>query len=603
MAEITVRAGSNLQTVINAAQPGDIVNVEAGATFRGPIELPAKGGSVEVVIQSSRVGELPPDRVSPTHASLMPKILCPAFEQAIKTKPGASFYKLDGLEVAPDPSVISDTNVIRIYDLVRLGENRQAQTALESVPHHIKLDRVYIHGLANTNFQRGISLNSMDTDVTRSYISEVHGKGMDAQAICSWNTPGRLKVEDCYLEGSGENFLLGGSDPANESFIPSNVQLLRSYLFKPLSWKGVWTVKNLLEVKAGKNLLFDGNVLENNWVDGQAGIAVLFTVRNQEGSAPYSIILNVTYSNNTLKNSQGALNFLGSDNEKPSQRCSGAVLKNNLFIDIKGHFLTLNGYNNISIEQNTHLQTNNTTVLYGTPSTGFQYRKNLTIERRYGIFGEGGLIGKAALDKWTPEYAFAENVMGHPPLAAADSWYTPMPSGNQYPEAVTLPADFRSPFAGIGCDIDALLAAQKSTSAPLPAPQPTPTPVPVPAPSPSPDGTKATSIVDAQGGVWTLGPQKETLRNGTHMASGFGSTYKWLGGVVYVLGTNAWWYKWSGSTWNSVSQTEPGVGPVTRVVSWPKQPGQQNALLDAQRTDRFYLRRIDGNNATFEKVS
>lgn len=477
--KVNVTAGQSLQVAINNAQPGDIIEVEAGVTFLGPVVLPAKSGTLFVTIQSSRVSELPQARISSSHASLMPKILCPAFEQAIKTSPGASFYKFDGIEVMPDPAVVSDVNMTRIYDLVRLGGGRLDQTTIESVPHHIKIDRCYIHGLSSTNFQRGISLNSMDTEITRSYISEIHAKGMDAQAICSWNTPGRLKIEDCYLEGSGENFLLGGSDPAIEAFIPADVQLLRCYLFKPLSWKGVWTVKNLLEIKAGKNIVIDGNVLENNWTDGQSGIPVLFTVRNQDGTAPYSIISNVVFSNNTVKNAEGAINLLGKDNEKPSQQSSGLLIRNNLFFDIRGPFLTMNGYHNVTVERNTHLQSSNTMTLSYTPSQGFIYRNNVTLEKAYGVIGDFGLIGTSGLEKWTPGYSFIGNVMAHPPLSSDQNWYGPMPPNNEYPPSLNLTADYRFDRPGIGADIDALNLAQATTgTSPLPDPDPTPTPTP-----------------------------------------------------------------------------------------------------------------------------
>lgn len=476
MAEIKVNAGGSLQTAIDNAQPGDVLSLEAGATFRGPIVLPAKNSSTEIVIQSSRVAELPQARVNPSHSGLMPKIICTAFEQAIRTKPGASFLKFDGIEVLPDPNE-PNTDVIKFFDLVRLGEGRQLQATLESVPHHLKIDRCYIHGLAQTNFQRSISLNSSDTEVTRCYIPEIHGRGMDAQTICSWNTPGRLKIEDCYLEASGENFLLGGADPAMESFIPTDVQLLRCHVFKPLSWKGVWTVKNLLEIKNGKNVLIDGNVFENNWTDAQSGVAILFTVRNQEGTAPYSVILNVTFTNNTVKNSEDALNFLGSDNEKPSQRCSGALIQNNLFVDISRDFVLLNGYDNVRINRNTHLQGRDLISLNVTPSNGFEYSENLTKDNPYGIIGEG-LIGQAALDKFTPGGKFSNNVIANPYSKESGA---PYPAGNDYPASLTLPADFRSPFVGKGCDVDRLLAAQSgSVTGPVTEPTPTPSPAPVP---------------------------------------------------------------------------------------------------------------------------
>jgi hypothetical protein len=146
------------------------------------------------------------------------------------------------------------------------------------------------------------------------------------------------------------------------------------------------------------------------------------------------------------------------------------------------------------------------------------------------------------------------------------------------------------------------LAPSGTTPVPAPAPTPTPTPAPAPSPTPSPDGTKAVTIIDSTGGIWTLGPEKQTLRNGVHVANGFGTMYKWMGGQVYVLGTNGWWYLFNGSTWQSISQQEPGTAPPTRVVPWPKSQGQQNSLLATQRTERFFLQRTDGNSATFERV-
>jgi len=210
-------------------------------------------------------------------------------------------------------------------------------------------------------------------------------------------------------------------------------------VFKPLSWKighptyagKHWTVKNLLELKNARNVIIDGNVFENCWTDGQTGIPILFTVRNQEGSAPWSVIENVTFSNNIVKGAEGSLNLLGSDNEKPSQRSSGLVISNNLFTDIKGPFLTLNGYNNLSILHNTHFQRGNITILYGTPAQQFVYRDNLTIRdaKGYGVFGDSLGEGVVALRKFTPDFVFKNNV-----LALADA--SLYPKDNFFPASL-----------------------------------------------------------------------------------------------------------------------------------------------------------------------
>jgi hypothetical protein len=488
MSEIKVTAGQSLQGAVDRALPGDVISVEAGASFRGPIVLPAKSGTSEIVIQSSRVAELPQGRVNPSHAPLMPKVLCTHADQAIRTKPGAAFYKLDGIEVLPESATIE------IYDLVRWGDGRQAQTALASVPHHLKMDRCYVHGLPESNLQRGLSMNSMDSEVTRSHFSELHGRGMDSQAICLWNTPGRNRIVDCFLEAASENVLFGGADPSSVDFIPSDCQLLRSTLFKPLIWKGKQLViKNLLELKNAIRILIDGCLLENNWGgEGQSGIGVLFTVRNQEGSADYSVIKDVVFSNNIVRNSQGALNFLGTDNEKPSAQSSGVIIRNNIFDKISGHFLTLNGYHDVVVERNTHLQTCaegcNTLTLYGNSSNGFVYRDNVNSERPYGVWGEGGLVGKGALDKWVPGHVFSGNVVGTP--------YEARIAGNEYPTTLQIDADFKTAYTDKGVDVEKLKAAQAGNvviPAPAPptpvppAPEPTPAPVPPPpAPTPAP---------------------------------------------------------------------------------------------------------------------
>lgn len=163
-------------------------------------------------------------------------------------------------------------------------------------------------------------------------------------------------------------------------------------------------------------------------------------------------------------------------------------------------------------------------------------------------------------------------------------------------------------------------------------PPPSPLPIPpAPAKTPSPDGFKGTVIIDADGAEWTIGSKLETLKNNVHMSAGFGHEYKYLSKVVYVKGTDVNWYKWNGSVWGSVGPIEPGVTipgplppnptpippappppPVTPVppvapppVEWPKQISKQNALIEAQRKEGYYLKHIFEGikvKAEFEKV-
>src|ERR1044072_2114854 len=137
---INVRAGGDLRRAIEQARPGDTIALEAGASFTGTFILPDKGASEEwITLRSSTPdSQLPGDseRVSPSHAPLLAKLLAPGGgEAALQTAPGAHHWRLLGLEIRP---ARADTLV---YDLVKLGDGSDAQDAPEKVPHHLILDR------------------------------------------------------------------------------------------------------------------------------------------------------------------------------------------------------------------------------------------------------------------------------------------------------------------------------------------------------------------------------------------------------------------------------------------------------------------------------
>src|SRR5215216_4075553 len=165
-ATLVVPAGGNLQAAIDAAASGDTIILEAGATYRGPFILPKKAGDSYITIQSSRASEIT-GRVSPSHSGLLAKLRSNTVaEPIIKTATGAHHYNLIGLDI----STVSSTDFI--YDLVRLGDS--SQTDLSQVPHHLILDRLWIHGFETQTVQRGISLNTAETSIINSYVSDIH---------------------------------------------------------------------------------------------------------------------------------------------------------------------------------------------------------------------------------------------------------------------------------------------------------------------------------------------------------------------------------------------------------------------------------------------
>src|SRR6185369_10866135 len=228
-ATLTVPAGGNLQSALNAAQPGDTIVLDAGAVYAGDFMLPNKAGSSYITIQSSRVGELPDGvRVGPAQSALFARLQSGSVAgQVLRTAAGAHHYRFIGVEISTQSTALT-------YDLVRFGES--TQTAAE-VPHDLVIDRSWIHGWDTQDVQRGVSLNGSEITISNSYINEIHGRGYDTQALCGWNGPGPFHIINNYLEAAGENVLFGGADPSIANLVPSNIEIRRNYLFKPLRWK------------------------------------------------------------------------------------------------------------------------------------------------------------------------------------------------------------------------------------------------------------------------------------------------------------------------------------------------------------------------------
>ncbi|HYP26594.1 MAG TPA: fibronectin type III domain-containing protein [Blastocatellia bacterium] len=482
---ITVRAGGSLQAALNAALPGDEIVLEAGATFTGNFTLPNKSGTGWIIIRTSNMAGIPAEgaRVDPAlHARSMPIILTPNSAAAFAASASAHNYRLVGLEIGVTSAVTLN------YGLVQLGGG--SETNVDQLPRNITIDRCYIHGSNTADIARGVAINGVSVAIVDSYVSNCHARGFDSQAIAGWNGPGPFKIVNNYLEGAGENVMFGGADPKIQNLVPSDIEFRRNYCFKPLTWKNTdpsygginWSVKNLFELKNAQRVLIDGNIFENIWVDDQNGTAILFTVRNQEGTAPWSVVQDITYTNNIVRHSAVGLMILGYDYNAPSQQTRRIKIQNNLFDDIGGAasggngrlFNLSDGAADVWIEHNTAFQTYNVVTVSGGIHSGFIYRNNLTPHNEYGVAGDGTGPGNSTLSTYFPGGVFIKNV-----LMGGQSWVYPadnyFPAGWEQVKFIDrsggnyrLAAD--SPYKNsgtdgkdIGADIDAIEAATGGT--------------------------------------------------------------------------------------------------------------------------------------------
>jgi hypothetical protein len=436
---IEVAAGGDLQGALDRAQMNDEIVLEAGATFSGPFTLPRKSGSGWITVRGSAPDEALPGpgaRMAPSYSDTLPKLESGG-DSVLTAAKGAHHFRLVGLEIRPSPGT-------RVVNLVTLGAN---EDSLDALPDYITIERCYLHGDPVKGTRRGIALNSRHTVIVDSYLSDFKEVGADSQAICGWNGPGPFQIENNYLEGAGENILFGGADPHIKDLVPSDISIRRNLLRKPLAWKKgdpeyagtPWTVKNLLELKNARRVVIEGNRLEQNWVDAQSGFAVLFTVRNQEGTAPWSVVEDVTFHDNVVSHTTAAVNILARDDNAPSGSARGLSVLNNLFDDVGGErwggsgrlFQILDGAADVLIAHNTAFHTGNLMTVSGRPNPGFVFRDNLVFQNEYGLIGDGTAPGSPTLQAYFPGAVFRRNVI----VGATASSY---PDDNFFPRAVGL---------------------------------------------------------------------------------------------------------------------------------------------------------------------
>jgi hypothetical protein len=309
-----------------------------------------------------------------------------------------------------------------------------------------------------------VALNSATSAVIDSYLGECHGKGQDTQAIIGWNGTGPFKIVNNYLEGAGENVMFGGADPSIPNLLPSDIEFRRNHVVKPPSWKGVWSVKNLFELKFAQRVLIEGNIFDGSWVDAQVGFAVLFKSSNP-GNTPWAITKDVTFRYNRIRNAANGINVAARP-AGPALPVTRLLIAHNVMDNINvapysgsGRlFQFLGDIQDLTVENNTAIGNGEMLLSFGSlpPMVNLSFRNNVGTRNNYGIKGSGAGEGIPSINL----YATGANVTGNVIIGAPAALYPPL---NFFPTTTGTTgfinfgaADYRlapgSSFSGRGTD-------------------------------------------------------------------------------------------------------------------------------------------------------
>lgn len=310
---VNVNAGDDLQAVLNNAQCGNTIQLQAGATFAGRFTVPALtcDNNHWIIIRTSAPDSALPSegqRITPCYAGVAslpgrPQYSCNNPQNVLVKlvslgglygpvifQNGANHIRMIGLEVTRTPGTTGALTLISV--------------AIGGAAHSIVLDRSWVHGTTQDETKDGFKLTGTNlVAVVNSYFSDFHctsisGSCSEAHAIGGGNgnnQDGPFRIENNFLESSGQGILFGG---AAATATPTDITIRNNHFFKPWQWMpghvpfqggdsgNAFISRHAIELKNAVRVLMENNLIENVWGGfGEPGYAVLITPKNQHTSA------------------------------------------------------------------------------------------------------------------------------------------------------------------------------------------------------------------------------------------------------------------------------------------------------------------------------
>jgi hypothetical protein len=341
---------SDIATALAALVPGDILELRA-ETFNisSTIQLPAlaNAGNAWIYIRSMNWANLGTidRRATASDTANMAKLQFTTTSARLETDftPGgnkANYIRLMGLEITGTHNVKTSSQT----GMVMLGRDAANDPSADAdQPHHLIIDRCYIHGQSAGDYLGGIRISTKECAVLSSTITEIHDETIESHGIIALSGTGDLQVYNCHIEASGINIMIGGGIQQISDAQFDNTTIRRNYLTKPTAWKDSddWEIKNCFETKFGRYILFEDNRATNSW-DDQAGggqDGPLISLKLANGGDSWTDCSHITIRNNWISNGNTGIKFKAKDNANACDNgLSDIVIENNVIDNVNTDF-------------------------------------------------------------------------------------------------------------------------------------------------------------------------------------------------------------------------------------------------------------------------
>jgi hypothetical protein len=493
---VAVNAAGNLQTALNNAFCGDVIELQAGATFTGQFTVPAKNCDINhwIIIRTSSSDSLLPaegQRATPCYAGVAslpgrPKYSCASPKNVMakvqmqtrgagpfRIAPGANYYRFIGLEITRAAGTPASTQLI----------------STKGTADHIVVDRSWLHGNVHDETQLGVALSGMtNVAVVDSYFSDFHcisitGTCTDAHAVgggVSDTQDGPFKIQNNFLEASGEAVMFGGGAATKT---PTDIQVLGNHFWKPWQWMPgnanfvggpdghPFIVKNHMELKNAVRVLVEANLMENTWGGfSQTGFSIVLSPKNQHTPSgtnicPVCQVTDVTIRYAHVSHAGGGIlmaNALSGDGTNGAAALAGKrysihdVVLDDISRNYKGNgvlFLIMNTWptnplNTITINHVTgfpdavsHMLTLGNIHFTTAPMYGLVFTNNMVMTGTHPVWNTGGTTSCAfydvpitSINRCFTTHTFTNNALLATPAAFPPSVW---PTGNLFPQTTT----------------------------------------------------------------------------------------------------------------------------------------------------------------------